>query len=181
MSELVTLYEGVKATLEERRPGVSVVFGRREPPKQSNQGAGRANRVVFAPGDPNGAVGEEVAPRGVGCALKDQLELFTVWIWGADLGDLRNEALQHDACWDLFCEWRAAMYYQAEGRAAVVSKNWVAHDRVELPFGMELRIVCTIRSQVKSTRETAIATGVRAHLTATELGVTRTATTTGEG
>jgi hypothetical protein len=186
-SELTTLFAVIRDELSVEYPGVSVVFGPREAPKQLNQGTGRANRVVFTPGDPSGDAGEEVAPRYPGSdprPLKDELEKFTVFVWGYDHTNAQDGARQHDAAWSLFCAWRRAVFLNAEGRVSILNKAWVSPDRVQLPFGMELRIVCEIRSQVLDqvlgVSDYVEASGAVAELTAEDLDATQTATTSGE-
>lgn len=166
-SELVTLYQDVKTALqagtpEDQVPAISVVFGRKEPAKQTNQGPGRGARVVFMHGTPEGDAGGETAPRYPGAtprAVKDQLEAFTVYVWGYDGAHANDEAVQHDACWTLFCRWRLEVFKRAEGRVTIEAKRWVAPDRPERAFGAELEVRCTIRSQVLETTRT----GVDAH------------------
>jgi hypothetical protein len=69
-------------------------FGELQPQVQLNQGAGGGNRIVFAPGDKDGGLGELVEVRGPGAeetdpdatlrSLADIKELFRVLVWGYD-------------------------------------------------------------------------------------------------
>ena len=90
--------------------GTSVVFGYRERAKQSNQGLGQANRVIFLPGDPGGAGGKIApSPRDVGRReLDDENQVhvatirplaswerqFSISIWGVDKCAPRDELAQ---------------------------------------------------------------------------------------
>lgn len=182
MSELADLFEHVRQAIRAEDPSLEVVFGRREVSKQLNQGLKRAGRIVFHEGTPDGDIGEEVAPRWPGSEprpLKDELEAFTVYIWAHSSLWPQDELKQHEAAWTLFCAWRRIVFLKAEGRAAIKSKRWKSPGRIERPFGKEMEVVCTIRSQVLDTR-LATVEGVASETTITGLGETETITTEGE-
>lgn len=180
-SELGSLYVDVKAGLAIRSPGTSVVFGRKEPAKQNNQGTNGGNRVVFHHGAPNGDAGDELAPRYPGQvvrALKDELETFTVYVWGYDQSDANSEIKQHDAAWNLFRAWRREVFIAAEGRVVVGAKSWESPDRRERPYGAELVIECSIRSPVYDVTDAIAATGpLHSTTTVTEQGESEIITT----
>ena len=179
MSELTDLFKYVKTAMYAEDQTIEVVFGRREVAKQLNQGVNRAGRIAFHEGDPGGDIGEEVPPRWVGGEprpLKDEQELFTVYVWGHDNRWPQDDVKQHDAAWALFCAWRRIVFLKAEGRVAIKSKRWKSPQRIERAFGKEIEIVCTIRSQVLDVPLT-IVEGVASETILTGLGETETVTT----
>lgn len=185
MSELTDLYRVVKTALESESPGVVVAFGRKESIKQLNQGRGRAGRVVFHEGDPGGDAGGETAARPFGAlafddseprALVDNLEKFTIYVWGVDLDNKEDAAAQHDAAWALYSSVRRAIFNAANGRVTIDGKRWRSPERVERTFGRELEIVGTIRAQVVD-EPMALVDDVSAHATVEALGETETFTT----
>ncbi len=96
----------------------TVVFGYRERAKQINQSVDGAGRVIFLPGDVQGAGGKlEPAPRDVGRQDIDDVHgnrvaqirplaswarQFTISIWGFDATGPRDELLQAEAAEALF-------------------------------------------------------------------------------
>jgi hypothetical protein len=118
VSAFTTLVHGVQAYFTALGQGSVVVCGYRERAKQLNQGAGGANRVIFLPGDINGAGGKlEASPRDVGRRdVEDAMEnrvavirplaswarQFTISVWGWDSTAPRDELLQAAAVEDLF-------------------------------------------------------------------------------
>ncbi len=118
LSGVAAIVAGVQDYFANVGDGTSVVFGYRERTKQSNQGVGMANRVIFLPGDPNGSGGKLApTPRDVG---RRQLEdddgnrvadirplaswerQFSISIWGVDKTAPRDELAQAVATEDLF-------------------------------------------------------------------------------
>lgn len=103
------LVNGVKAYFAATGGGTTVLCGYRERSRNLNQGTGGANRVVFLPGDPNGAGGKITPPRDVGHQVLVDTEgnpvadvrpiaswdrQFSVAIWAADATQIRDELAQ---------------------------------------------------------------------------------------
>ncbi|WP_437279344.1 hypothetical protein WME90_01950 [Sorangium sp. So ce375] len=81
------LYRHVRDHLANAQVTAEVVFGRREIGKQINQGANRANRVVFAPGDEGGSIGGYEPPVKTGRnprSLWDWMFVGRVYVWAYD-------------------------------------------------------------------------------------------------
>lgn len=117
LSGVAALVKGVQDYFVEFGEGTSVVFGYRERAKQINQGVGMANRVIFLPGDPNGAGGKLApTPRDVGRRelydgnvhvanirpLASWERQLSISIWGVDKFAIRDELAQAVAAEDLF-------------------------------------------------------------------------------
>lgn len=125
MSGVVNILSGVAALVAatqlyfaEVGDGTTVAFGYRERAKQINQGLGGANRVIFLPGDPNGAGGKLApTPRDVGRRELDDGDgnhvatirplaswerQFSISIWGVDKDSPRDELAQAVATEALF-------------------------------------------------------------------------------
>ncbi|AUX25151.1 uncharacterized protein SOCEGT47_056950 [Sorangium cellulosum] len=101
---LTALYRHVRDHLQAAGVTANVVFGNREVAKQINQGAGRANRVVFAPGDDGGALGGYGPPAKPGRnprPLWDWLLVARVYVWTFDASAPQDEAVQWDAVVEL--------------------------------------------------------------------------------
>ncbi|WP_437606258.1 hypothetical protein WMF20_35400 [Sorangium sp. So ce834] len=101
---LTALYRHVQERLEVAGVTAEVRFGRREPAKQINQGVGRANRVVFSPGDDGGGLGGYEAPVKPGRnprPIWDWLLVARVYVWAYDGSAPNDEALQWDAVTEL--------------------------------------------------------------------------------
>lgn len=112
------LVRGVQEHFLSLGEGTLVTCGYRDRLQQSKQGAGGANRVIFLPGDPNGAGGKIApSPRDVGRReLKDENEVvgayirplaswerqFSISIWGVDTTAPRDELAQAEATEALF-------------------------------------------------------------------------------
>lgn len=140
-------------------PPPTMKFGWKEVAKQINQGTGRANRIVFAPGDEHFEFGKDLAPDKPGRnprPLATEEELFTAYIWAVDNSDRNNERLQYEAARALYDAWRRALYLATHtdgdngiGPAAVVMQRWSkSGDRLERPFGAEIIAVCTVQAMV---------------------------------
>jgi hypothetical protein len=101
---LTALYRHVKDRMATAGSTAEVVFGNREVGKQINQGAGRANRVVFAPGDDSGALGGYEPPAKIGRnprSLWDWAIASRVYVWAYDPSAPNDEAVQWDAVTEL--------------------------------------------------------------------------------
>ncbi|WP_437647862.1 hypothetical protein [Sorangium sp. So ce362] len=98
------LYRHVKARLASAEVTAEVLFGRREPAKQTNQGAGRANRVVFVPGDDGGSLGGYDAPVKPGRnprSLWDWMFVGRVYVWAYDPAAPNDEVAQWESLVEL--------------------------------------------------------------------------------
>lgn len=117
LSGFSALVTGVKAYFAVVDPAVEVLCGYRQRAQQLNQGGGGANRVIFLPGDPNGAGGRIEQPRDVGRQeLSDENDVrvanirplaswarqFSISIWGWDSTAPRDELVQAGATEALF-------------------------------------------------------------------------------
>lgn len=147
---LPKLYAGVQAVFTAEGTTAALSFGWREPSKQINQGAGRANRIVFVPGDPGGALGKNGPARYPGRnpkPLATLAELFTVYVWAYDPSFPENELVQYKAARFLYDAWYRAAYHAARGTFAVSSAKWNI-EKNERRFGAEIEAVCTIDAMI---------------------------------
>lgn len=182
MSELTDFFRHVEAQFRIEDPHISICFGRREVAKQINQGTRRAGRIVFHEGAPDGDAWREEPVRWVGSApqrpLVDLLERFTVDVWGFDPTRAEDAAAQHDATLGLFRAFRRILFHKAEGRCRIESSRWKAPQRNERKFGMEVELVCNIRTQVLD-YPVEVLEGLASTTTLTALGETETVVTEG--
>jgi hypothetical protein len=98
------LYRHVQQRFTDAGITAEVVFGRREVAKQINQGPGRANRVVFAPGDDGGSLGGYDAPVKPGRnprSLWDWMFIGRVYVWAYDPAAPNDEAANWESLVDL--------------------------------------------------------------------------------
>lgn len=155
---LEVLYENVRARLGEEQPGTVVAFGWRERAKQVNQGTGRANRVIFEPGDAGKAGGYSGAkrpgrnPRPLGTLT----ETCTVYCWACDaesaeaanqeLAQWRAARMLHDAVYRAI---QLALRTKAEANLNVKfdAPEWVLTN-VERPFGAEMKFRLTLDAMI---------------------------------
>lgn len=151
---LTTLVADVKALFTSEGNTANVVFGKRESTKQINQGTGRANRVVFSPGDPAGKAGSytgakvtrkgpSFAGRKASKSLGTFLEKATVYCWSVDAttaAALNDESKQYDAARLLHDQVIRAIYRSpnvGHGTFKISGPQWV-QDKVERRFGAEI-------------------------------------------
>lgn len=151
------LADGVAAYFEAQSIPVVVDRGWKARAKQTNQGAGRANRVVFMPSKKDGNAGQIVNPRQVGereifkpgptkddppvlvarvRALSDWKRLLLVSIWAYDGTQANDEGAQDDALYFLFTETQRAVQSVGFGNPV-----WGATEITVPPersFGLEL-------------------------------------------
>jgi len=142
----------------------NVVFGKREPTKQVNQGPGRANRVVFSPGDPSGKAGTlegaKLDRRGVfggrkrtSRSLATFRELATVYCWACDATDAatkNDESKQYDAARLLFDQVVRAIYRSpnvGHGGFKISGAQWI-QNKVERVDGAEIMFLLEIEAMV---------------------------------
>ena len=153
---LVQLVQHTKAKLSAAGVTAEVVFGEREVAKQINQGAGRANRVVFAPGDDGGNLGAYDAPVKPGRnprSLWDWMLLFRVYVWAYDGTKPEDELAQwaavvelHDVVVEALHPFVAAFYKPKDAKN--LSKP------VERRFGQQIVLVAEMRQPVLATPKT---------------------------
>lgn len=154
------LYDTVKAAL----PTVSVAFGEREIGKQTNQGPGRANRVVFAPGDESGSLGPLEGARSPGPNLRMRgvvgrrlARVLWNWqlagrmyVWAYDGSAPNDERKQWDAFVALYERVVEACHrYESGGYSLGPPKD--TRKTVERRFGFEAVTLVTIGQPVLST------------------------------
>ena len=157
-SGLVSLVSSVRTYFTDRDVTANVSMGWRERTKQTNQGFGRANRVVFTPSDDNGNGGRIVGtqhpgPRVFGTntsnkitarALFDWERVVLVSVWAVDTADIHNEEKQIEATETLF-EWTIrAVQAGAFNNGVWGNVAWTV-DPTEQIFGRELRASLTFR------------------------------------
>jgi len=152
------VFELVRERFAVEAPEVSVVFGWRKPGQQINQGNGRANRIVFVPGDDE-AAGAWVGARQPGKlsrSLRTFLEPCTVYVWAFDGENAANAASS-------LAQWRACrLLLDATVRAidlalrqlvgipddqAYTKAKWLIPEG-ERQFGAECRFVLTLMANV---------------------------------
>ncbi len=156
LSGVAVLMAGVQNYFDSVGDGTSVRFGYRERAKQINQGLGQANRVIFLPGDVNGAGGKLApTPRDVGRRelfdgpehvatirpLASWERQFSISIWGVDTTAPRDELKQAVATENLFEQVvRAVEGFVGAGGMNVAwgAVNWTVAK--ENTFGTELLV-----------------------------------------
>jgi len=145
-------------------------FGWRPPAQQMITG----DRVIWTPGDPNGALGSLEPARNPGRnprPLFTLRELFTVTIVAQDTATPEDELAQYRAARLLYDAWLRACYHAARGNFAIVSQSWIA-ERIERRAGAAIRAVCTIDAMVPDTAATTAPVDTGAALDVEELDVT---------
>ncbi len=150
---LENLVDRIQARFTADGTTAAIAFGWKEPAKQVNQGPGRANRIVFVPGDPNGAIGEVGPAKYPGRnprPLGTLGELVTVYVWAYDATAPTNERSQYGAARRLFDAWYRAAYIAMRGHFRLVSTKWVT-GKTERPFGAEIEAVIAIESEIPDT------------------------------
>jgi hypothetical protein len=150
---LVQLFDHTKEALAAANVTAQVAFGEREIAKQVNQGSGRGNRVVFAPGDEGGALGGYDAPVKPGRnprSLWDWMLLFRVYIWAYDLSAPEEELKQwaavvelHDHVVEAIHPFVAAFYKPSGSK--------ILNKPTERRFGQEILLLAEMRQPVLAT------------------------------
>ena len=150
-SGLTALVDSVRTYFEARNVTANVSIGWKEASKQVNQGAGRANRVVFIPSDPSGRGGKLVGAhqpgmRTFGSPTKDaSVRALYTWerqlvvsVWAVATDAPNDEERQVEAVENLF-EWTIrAVHAFAFVNAQWGDVNWLAAP-IERQFGRELQ------------------------------------------
>lgn len=160
MIDMIDLVDTVQAYLDAFNIGAHVSLGWAEQGKQTNQGTGGANRVIFVPAD--GEFEGTQYPGGNPRALFDDLAKFEVRVWAVDRSSpaiRESHAHQANATKALFA-WvvRAISGFNRPSvgaPAAIVptyagAEEWGPYkwtpDPSENAFGRELRVPLTLRS-----------------------------------
>ncbi len=131
-------------------PAPAVHFGWREAPKQVNQGAGGANRIVLQPGDPSGKVGDLSGGKMPGRnppPVATLAEIGTLYLWAVDLSDSTDARKQWIATRRLFDVVIASLQRNFTGRWKILSNKWIRTD-LERPFGAEIELVFAVEAYV---------------------------------
>lgn len=154
-----TLYDDVAAALAISAPTVSVVFGTREPTKQTNQGSDGAGRVCIYPHDESGKAGSYGPPVGLGFPKRvlSRMELITVRVWAADRSDQTDDRKQYAAVIALENEVLNAIKRSASGRIdwTRADAEWLAKP-IERSFGREKLIRFELQVAVLRTPVAAV-------------------------
>lgn len=115
MKSLEEFCELVKAQMLVEGSTANVVFGRQHLKRRDSQGVGTANRVVIAPGDPQGNRGDFAAP--IHAHVKIRPDRFqhkrwlTAQVWGYDSSKPDSDATQDNALEALLqCFMRSAQH-----------------------------------------------------------------------
>ena len=138
-SGLAALVEHVTGYVAARQPGTSVVYGKRERAKQTNQGDGGANRIAFklVPKKPHALSGAKWPGGSPARSLVTWERLVEVSVWAADANDPNDETLQLQAVEDLLEV--AVQAIHDFGRADIVFLDVTPNEEpVERSFGVEL-------------------------------------------
>lgn len=149
---LDALFDFVVARLADSSPSTSIVFGEREIAKQINQGTGRANRVVFAPGDEGGALGSYEPPARPGMrsavgatnqrarSLWDWRLAARVYVWAYDGTAAEDERAQWRAMVELHDLVVEAIHAFAPGHYAIRAPR-ATGKTIERRFGRETMFI----------------------------------------
>jgi hypothetical protein len=156
-SGLVNLVSRVKAYFTANGVNAGVHLGWQARYRVINQGPGQANRVVFTPGDDNGAGGKILAPRRVGQqhiggtdsirAIYDWDRLVLVSIWAAAPTATGDEEARESATYEVLedlVEWTCRAVY-ASAHADVVMGEVRLTVPPERAYGLEARIGLSFR------------------------------------
>lgn len=146
------IFADVRAQLAADGLTANFVFGRREAPKQVNQGPGRANRVVFEPGK-RGSLGAFAPPKYPGRAPRPLLtlkEAITVYCWAHDPSAPNDELVQYTAARDLLDSVLRAIYLSpnAGHGAFSVSDPYIVGDKIERVYSYELAFTLTVDAAI---------------------------------
>lgn len=151
---LLQLVAGVREVFAEEGVTANVVLGEREAPKQINQGPGRANRVVFAPGDDSGSAGEYAAARSPGRnprPVRTWVASSRVFVWAFDPSAPQDEERQYEAVWKLH-DWTVlAIHRKAHGTYQLTAPRWLSKP-VERVLGKELIFMLQLEVPILDTR-----------------------------
>jgi hypothetical protein len=154
------LVTAVRSSLLAAGVTATVAFGKREVGKQINQGVGRANRIVFAPGDEAGALGSYVpavpgrniqatgvAQRRIPRALWDWNVALRVYVWAYDATLAEDELAQWGAMVELHDLTVEAIHTFCCGFYVIKSPRDPAKN-IERRFGCETMFILEARIPV---------------------------------
>ncbi len=156
-SGLVDLVEKVRAYFVANGVSAGVHLGWQARYRVINQGPGQANRVVFTPGDDNGAAGRILAPRRVGQrsvgandstrALYDWDRIVLVSMWASAPGSIGDEEARESATYevleDLIEQTMRGIYSAAHADVIVGEVRMTVP--AERAYGLEARIGMNFR------------------------------------
>lgn len=160
---LTHLYETVKAAYLAESDLTPHFFGWEEPPKQLRT----RTRIVWAPGDESGSVGEILPPRmhTLSATVDDESfaarplanlsESFRVYINGTAAGQPRtNEAAHYAVTRLLFDTWYRHIYNAAHGNVSVRSLQWSPSSQPqEFRYGASLLVTGAILSVIPDAQD----------------------------
>lgn len=141
---LEVLYDDVTERFRKERTECELAFGRRAITEHPI--AADIRRVVFVPGDRNGAAGSLEPPKYAGGAprvLATFREVFHVVITAQDPSNPTDERLQYRAVSLLFDAWERACQCSMKAAFSVTAIDWDA-DRPQNTFGAAVRVTCQL-------------------------------------
>ncbi len=151
------LYQDVQDQFTEDGLTAKFSFGPRALATQINQGPGRANRVLFIPGDAKsgkaGSYGPARYPGGLPRHLATFKETLYVYCWGVDATDsatLNNELKQYEAARDLHDSVVRAIYLSPNVKPRqmiMTDPTWVTA-KLERKFGAEIMFTIEIEGAI---------------------------------
>lgn len=156
-SALGAVFALVSAELLADGEGTAVVFGKREPAKNINQGSGRANRVIFEPvsGQQVGTFDAPRFPGGNPKAVSTFLTAATVYLWAVDSTHINDELAQYEAITALQERVVRALYHACDGAFLLGPIKDVA-SKTERVFGNEWAFTFTVREGIFDVAETSV-------------------------
>lgn len=147
---LAALYEAVVTELATTSPGTAVLWGKKQLAQTVNQGTGRANRVVFVPGEGDALGGYAPAQKMSGRAgrsLADWQVPATVHVWAHDASAPENELVQWKAMVELHDAVVAAIHKFCAGNYQLrAPRN--ASPLTERQFGCATAFVVAVNQPV---------------------------------
>lgn len=170
---LPDLFDAVVARFAADGTDVPNLFGWKAVPQKLVTG----NRIVWAPGDPNGELGELGGAKYPGAAnprpLFNLAELFHVYIIANDPAAPEDERAQYIAARTLFDAWLRAVHLKAFGRFAIQSSTWLV-GRTQRRFGNAILVVATIDAVIPDVATPVAPVDTAAAIDLAELDVTET-------
>jgi hypothetical protein len=158
------LFDHVQERLDAWGLGASVAFGQGELARQIAQGTGRANRVVFAPGDEGRSLGaygpaNKMGPRAPGPETSYPPRSLWTWkvagrvlIWAYDGDAPTNERRQWDALVELHDHVATAMHSFAAGSIELRAPRDPS-PVVERRFGQAAMLIVELAQHVVDVRQ----------------------------
>jgi len=177
---LLNLYDLVVADFTARAVVCSQYFGWRESRKHPltiNAGG----RITWAPGDPDGDIGELIGPVGPGGnprSLGTLKEFCTCHISALDTANHESDRHQYIAARALFDEWYKSVYQAARGTFGIDSVEWLAHGNERLN-GAAIQVVIWVEAMLPGLETATAPVDTGAVIDTTILDVTDVITITG--